>query len=73
MKSRIVRVRLKDQEWEQMQQMCDSAERGKLNASELIRLLLLREWKRRTTGKSAVANNEIASDMRSGRPRSIGE
>jgi hypothetical protein len=71
MKSRIVRVRLKDGEFQQMQQMCNSDERGKLNPSELIRLLLLREWKRRTTGKSAVSNNEIASDMRTGRPREL--
>jgi len=39
------------------------------NRSEIIRLLILREFRRRTTGRSVVTNTEVASDHREGRPR----
>lgn len=47
-----------------------SAERGELTASELVRLLIHREFKRRTTGHSVVNTNDISGEMRTGRPRS---
>lgn len=39
------------------------------NRSEVIRLLIVREYRRRKTGISVVAGSEVASDHRLGRPR----
>lgn len=69
MKSTTVQVRFTDQELGMLDQVCSSEDRGKLNRSELIRLLVHREYLRRTTGKSAVELSTISSDFRTGRPK----
>jgi hypothetical protein len=48
---------------------CDAGGHGKINRSELIRLLIRREYLRRTTGKSVVKNADYSSDWRAGRPK----
>jgi len=62
----FLRVRLTPSEMNHLQVL---AKRSNLNCSELIRLLLLREWKRRTTGQSAVLSSEYLTDARTGRRR----
>lgn len=69
MKSTTVQVRFTDQELGMLDAVCESGERGKLNRSELLRLLVHREFLRRTTGKSAVEVSAISSDFRTGRPK----
>jgi hypothetical protein len=71
MQSKIIRVRLKPHELEMLSQILSSEERGKMNQSEMIRLLIHREFLRRTTGKSKVLGNAVSSDMRVGRPRGV--
>lgn len=71
MKSSIQRVRLQPHETEMLALICESGDRGKLNPSEMIRLLIHREWTRRTTGKSAIQTNAVASDFRTGRPKAV--
>lgn len=69
MKSKPAQVRLTEDEWEMVRKILSSDDRGTLSVSEVFRLLLHREFKRRTTGRSAVAGHEISSDFRTGRPR----
>lgn len=66
MPSKILHVRLNDQEWAHLAHVCGGDQ--KRNPSEMVRLLLEREFSRRTTGKSVVPENAIASDFRDGRP-----
>lgn len=69
----IVPARLRDDEL-MMLDYCRNADGrsnvvATLNRSELIRLLILREYKRRTTQKSVVASKEYSTDFRTGQPR----
>jgi len=67
-KSTIITLRLNDVEIEALDAVTRSDLRGNLTRSETIRLLVLREWKRRSTGRSRVSSNEYMSDVRMGRP-----
>ena len=69
MKSTLVPVRLNAEEIEMLDKCRSSKELGELNRSEFLRLLIRREGKRRSTGRSVVGGNEVASDMRNGRPK----
>lgn len=69
MATKIVPVKLNDEEQEMLKFCKTSETRGALNSSELFRLLLHREYARRKTGKSVVKSEAISSDFRSGRPR----
>lgn len=66
--SQIIHVRLNAVESEALAYCCKS-EDGNRNPSELVRLLLMREWRRRTTGRSVVQDKDISSEWRQGRPR----
>jgi hypothetical protein len=68
--SKILTLRLRDDEVEMLARCCRSEE-AQRNPSELLRLLLHREYYRRTTGKSVVAENTISSEWRTGRPRQV--
>lgn len=66
MKSQILHLRLQPDEWEMLSHVCGGE--VKRNKSEMIRLLLHREYYRRTTGKSVVPDGNIATEFRNGRP-----
>lgn len=66
--SQIIHVRLTAEEVAALDHCCKS-EDGDRNRSELLRLLILREFKRRTTGRSVVEDREVSSEWRVGRPR----
>lgn len=68
MKATIVTIRLQPREVEMLDRVRISKDEGERNRSEILRLLLHREYGRRTNGRSVVAGNAIASDMRNGRP-----
>lgn len=65
--SRTLQVRLTPAEWAMIDRVrtVDGAE---LTPSELVRLLLHREHKRRTEGTSRVAAAEYSGEFRTGRP-----
>lgn len=65
--SSVIHVRLTARELAALDH-CRSSEDGKRNRSELVRLLIMREFRRRTTGKSVVADSEVSSEWRVGRP-----
>lgn len=67
--SQRVSVRLSSEEWDWLQQMVESSEAGVESPSEMIRLWLHREWrKRRRLGKPSDCHYSTA--FRNGRPRS---
>ncbi len=68
MPSHTVPVRLSESELAMLDACLRSEESGKLNRSELIRLLIHREHARRTTGKSATPIARVSTDNRRGRP-----
>lgn len=67
-KSFIVMVRFQPDELRMLDMVAESKERGDYNRSEIIRLLVRREFNRRTTGTSKVAHQDVATDFRIGRP-----
>lgn len=69
MPSRIIPVRLNTAEQEMLATCQASDVRGDMNASELFRLLLHREYNRRVKGTSKVSPGAIASESRNGRPK----
>jgi hypothetical protein len=71
MKSTIIQVRLNDEELAMIDRVRQSNERGELTRSELVRLLLHREFHRRTSGRSVVSTNAISGEMRTGRPKKV--
>jgi hypothetical protein len=66
MDSKPLALRLKPDEWEMLAHVCNGE--VKRNPSEMMRLLLHREYYRRTTGKSIVPDGTIATEFRNGRP-----
>jgi hypothetical protein len=67
--SRIVKVRLKKSEYEHLVNMVESCKMNCSNKSEFIRMLLAREWNRRTFGdkrSSAVADCQWRTEWRRG-------
>lgn len=69
--SQYIPFRVKDDEAEMLDTICKSESNGTLKRSEMIRLLIHREYKRRTTGKSVVKASEYSSDFRIGKPRKV--
>lgn len=67
MGSKIITLRLNQAEQDMLAKVCHNPN-GDLNPSELLRLLLHREFTRRTTGKSVVPERAISSEWRNGRP-----
>lgn len=65
----IVSVRLNDPELQMLDKIVASDTRGRLTRSEMIRLLIHREYNRRTAGTSKTEPALYQSDFRSGRPR----
>ena len=69
MASKIIGVRLNDDEQRMLLEICPSDRLGDMNPSELIRLLIRREHARRKTGRSAIEGKAVSTDYRTGRPR----
>lgn len=67
-KSHPTVVRLNTEELAMLDHVAESKERGDYNRSEIIRLLIRREFNRRTTGSSKVDHSDVATDFRIGRP-----
>lgn len=67
MKSHMLTTRLNSEEYIALRKICKSNDRGDLNPSEMVRLLILREHNRRFKGTSKVTTG-INSELRTGRP-----
>jgi hypothetical protein len=67
MASKALQIRLRPDEWEMLTRVCEGE--VKRNPSEMMRLLLQREFYRRTTGKSVVPESAVCTEFRDGRPR----
>lgn len=65
----IVPVRLNEDELVMLDMIRCSEDRGNLNRSEMLRLLIHREHLRRTAGRSKIPTRVVSSDFRVGRPR----
>lgn len=66
----MIPLRLKPEEVEMLDKICRS-EGGSRNRSELLRLLIHREYGRRTRGRSTVAESAVSSEWRNGRPSEV--
>lgn len=64
MKSQIIPVRLRPHEVSMLNKICKSGVRGDLTRSEMIRLLIHREYTRRTQNTSVVAAGAYESESR---------
>lgn len=64
-----VTIRLNQEEAEMLAKISSSASSGTYNHAEIIRLLIRREYMRRTQGTSKVKDSDIRSDVRTERPR----
>lgn len=73
MDSKVIHVRLSAAEVDMLAKISSSRSDGDRNTSEVVRLLIRREYGRRTNGRSVVSWNEVASDVRTGRPASQGK
>lgn len=69
MSSRIIPTRLTDEELTMLDAICRSKDRGDINRSEMLRLLIRREFTRRTEGTSKIRSADYCSEFRNGRPR----
>lgn len=67
--STLVTLRLNSDEATMLDAISKSKDRGDMNRSEMLRLLIRREFSRRTQGTSKVAPSEYSSEFRNGRPR----
>lgn len=70
-KAGILNVRLNQQEVSMLEHLLSARSHmsSRKNASELVRLLIRREYSRRTVGKSVVETGEYSTDARLGRRR----
>ncbi len=69
----VVPVRLKAEELRMLDAIRGSDILLTANRSEVIRLLIRREWGRRNGGSSVVKGSEVATDFRTGRPSGQGK
>lgn len=64
----IITLRLQADEVAALEKICQSKVRGDLNRSEMLRLLIRREYQRRFGGGGGVGGHEYSTECRQGRP-----
>lgn len=67
--STVITLRLNSDELSMLDAVTRSKDRGDINRSEMLRLLIRREFLRRTEGTSKVQASSYSSEFRNGRPR----
>jgi len=67
-KSRVINVRLTPAESNMLDALLSSEKVGTLSVSEWVRMMIHREYGKRTNGKSKTSGSAYKSDVRTGRP-----